>query len=164
MRVFARVANLDSGCFVGAWRSSEHFVVLDSLGFVVAGNLRLEVVDLVVELEFVLVDELKADFVEQKSVLVEPVPAEQEFDFEISSSVDIADSVVFVLGIVAAVEKFDHEFVAEELQFVAAVDTVDASDLEIVDVRYFDLDLLGVELIREQLVLVHVVTGTKKCQ
>lgn len=160
MRVFARVANLvDLGCFVGARRSSEHFVVLDLIGFVVAGNLRLEV-DLV-ELEFALVVELKADFVE--SVLAEPVTAEQEFDFEISSSVDIADSVVFVLGIVAAVEKFDREFVAEELQFVAAVDTADESDLEIVDAKYFDLDLLEKELIQEQLV-VHVVMETKKCQ
>lgn len=158
MRVFARVANLvDLGCFVGARRSSEHFVVLDLIGFVVAGNLRLEV-DLV-ELEFALVVELKADFVE--SVLAEPVTAEQEFDFEISSSVDIADSVVFVLGIVAV--EFDREFVAEELQFVAAVDTADESDLEIVDAKYFDLDLLEKELIQEQLV-VHVVMETKKCQ
>ena len=157
MRVFARVANLvDLGCF-GARRSSEHFVVLDLIGFVVAGILRLEV-DLV---EFALVVEPKADFVE--SVLVEPVAAEREFDFEISSPVDTADSVVFVLVIVAAVEKFDCEFVAEELQSAAAVDIADESDLEIVDARYFDLDLLEEELIREKLV-VHVVMETKKCQ
>ena len=132
-------------------------MVLDLIGFVVAGILRLEV-DLV---EFALVVEPKADFVE--SVLVEPVAAEREFDFEISSPVDTADSVVFVLVIVAAVEKFDCEFVAEELQSAAAVDIADESDLEIVDARYFDLDLLEEELIREKLV-VHVVMETKKCQ
>lgn len=150
---------LDLNYVFVAWRSSEYFVVLDLLCFAVVENLELEVV--VENLELEVAVELKADF----AALVEPVPlqgvlAEQGFDFEVP---DIADSMVAALEtVVAVVEEFDHA--AEELQSVAVVDTVDDFGLGIVDEAYFDLDLLGEELIQEQLVLVHIVTETKRYQ
>lgn len=157
---------LDLNYVFVARRSSEYFVVLDLLCFAVE-NLELEVVvenlelEAVENLELEVAVELKADF----AALVEPVPlqgvlAEQGFDFEVP---DIADSMVTALEtVVAVVEEFDH--VAEELQSVAAVDTVDDFGLGIVDEAYFDLDLLGEELIQEQLVLAHIVMETKRYQ